>query len=151
MKRIQVLLFLGGPAFWSKPTHAATIFSDLGSGGTYESNSFWSIFGSAVPSNPPGPFSSASAFTPSASYDLTEIDLGVTYFPGTNSVTVTLNSDSGSDSPGTVLESWTLDNRSAFGSTGSILQMAMPKGEHHSHFWRPILGRGESQPRVKIT
>ena len=82
MKKIQVLLSFGALVFvllgWSKQAHAATIFSDLGSGGTYESNSFWSIFGTAVPSNPPGPFSSASAFTPSASYDLTEIDLGVT-------------------------------------------------------------------------
>ena len=49
----------------------------------------------------------AMAFTPSETFDLSEIILGLNYQGTPGPVTVTLNSDSG-NAPGTVLESWSV-------------------------------------------
>jgi hypothetical protein len=68
----------------------------------------------------------AMAFTPSGSFDLTEIILGINYQGTPGPVTVTLNSDSG-DAPGTVLESWSVTGMPDFYSgVTNVLETATP-------------------------
>jgi hypothetical protein len=63
---------------------------------------------SGVNSAAGGAFSAAMGFTPSANFDLTQIDISLTWTAGTNSGPVlTLNSDNGG-LPGSILMSWTL-------------------------------------------
>ena len=69
----------------------------------------------------------AMAFTPSGTYDLTELVLGIFYqgaggAPQADPVTVTLNSDS-SDTPGTVLESWSVTGLPNFDTSASTLDL----------------------------
>jgi hypothetical protein len=60
---------------------------------------------------PPGPLTiSAMAFTPGANYDLSQIDLAMTYILGTNSFTLDLVGDYGGRPGSTILESWTVSN-----------------------------------------
>ena len=84
------------------------LFSDLGSGGNvYNTGSGYLVSGSTS-----GAGQAASeyfAFTPSASAFLAQIDVAILSITGTNSVQVTLNSDS-AGSPGAALEGWTLIN-----------------------------------------
>ncbi len=69
---------------------------------------------------------SAMAFTPSGTYDLSQIDLALGWHSsGTNSVVITLNSDSG-NAPGTVLETWSQSSLPTFLSTSDVLQTLLP-------------------------
>jgi len=96
-------------------TKADVIFSDFGPGNTYSCCLDWGI-GLHIP-----PFStvSAMAFTPSSNFDLSQINLGITWVGNTNSVNVSLETDS-AGLPGTTIESWTLTNLPPVGSTNLI-------------------------------
>ena len=94
---------------------ADVIFSDFGAGNTYSCCLNWGI-GLHIP-----PFNtiSAMAFTPSSNFDLSQIDLGITWVGNTNSVIVSLENDS-SGLPGSAIESWTVSNLPPTGSTNAI-------------------------------
>jgi hypothetical protein len=94
---------------------ADVIFSDFGPGNTYSCCSNWGI-GLHIP-----PFHtvSAMAFMPSSNFDLSQIDLGITWVGNMNSVVVSLEADS-AGLPGTTIESWMLSNLPPVGSTNMI-------------------------------
>jgi len=56
-----------------------------------------------------GDLSQIMAFTPSKSYDLTQIDLAMGWISGTNSFTLDLETDNAGQPSGTVLGSWTIN------------------------------------------
>jgi len=95
------------------PAQATVIASDFDpTNVTYYGG--WGIFGTDN-SLFPGAFSSQGmAFTPSSNTLLTQIDVAVFWESGTNSVILTLDSDN-SGIPGTVIDSWTLNNLPSFG------------------------------------
>jgi hypothetical protein len=84
------------------------VFSNLGTGSDVYLDGGLSIF-----SGPGGYQAVAAAFTPTSAAYFTELDLGLTYLYGLNSVTVDLMSDSGG--PGAVLESWNSISLPAYG------------------------------------
>ena len=94
-----------------------TIYSSLGPGNTFQTNSAWQVFGS---NSGNGLFEEAATFKPSSSVLLTQIDIALAWFGGTNSVVVTLNSDSGGF-PGSAIASWTVNNLSFFGTLQTLL------------------------------
>ncbi len=86
------------------------VYDNLGSAGSvYQVGGGWDIIGGSSPSSCQNvcgdPAFSAFSFTPGVTSYLTELQLGLGYVSGTNSVMVVLMSDS-SGSPGAVLESW---------------------------------------------
>jgi len=100
----------------------SVIFSDLGSSPSVYSDGGYSVSGSASAAG--GFVEPAFSFTVGASsYDLTQIDLALTNYSGTNgSVTVELVNDSGGLPGSTVLGSWTFSSLPANGSTNTTLQ-----------------------------
>lgn len=97
--------------------HASTIYTSFKSDATstYDSEAYsgWAIFGSSESAT----VFTANGFTPTADYDLTQIDLGLTYVSATDAdVVLELVTDDGgvpsisSQQPvgGDVLESWTI-------------------------------------------
>lgn len=113
-----VLVILMG---WVPARADSIIYSNLGSGGTvYQETSAYSVNGVSTP-----PIYTAMAFTPSANYDLSQIDLALGNISGTNSAIVTILTDS-SDAPGTVLDTWDLTGLPAFGTTSTTLQTLTP-------------------------
>jgi len=100
------------------------VYSDLASGNSYDPSNAttspsdnWEVSGAA---SADGEELVAVPFTPSANYDLTKILIALSYSSGTNNgAYVTLDSDS-SGTPGAVIESWTLSNLPALGSTSTI-------------------------------
>lgn len=90
-----------------------TIFSDFGPGNSYTSGVGWTVSG---PVSAAGYFQSvAMPFTSSGNYQLSQIDIALSFGAGTNSAMVTLNSDS-SGAPGGVLMMWNLSTLPAFGT-----------------------------------
>jgi hypothetical protein len=121
MKRVGLLhagilaMAIAVVAVASRGAHADTIFSNLGTGGSFQSASGQEVSGNNE--------TVAAAFTPSANYILTEIDIALQYKVtqfGENNATVELvNSASGK--PGTkVLESWALTGLPTFGTTSML-------------------------------
>jgi hypothetical protein len=102
---------IGAPA-----AKADTIFTDLGPG--YNANVGWDVTGST--SGATGAFDTAGAFTSSGSYAVTQIDLGIGNFSGTNGATVELTTDN-SGAPGTVLQTWNISGQPVFGDTSTTL------------------------------
>jgi len=83
------------------------------------------------PTSGVGSIISAMAFTPGANYDLSQIDLAMSYVSGTNSFTLELVNDNSGQPGSTVLESWTINSMPGLGtccgldtvtSTGVLLQ-----------------------------
>lgn len=90
-----------------------TIFSDFGPGNSYTSGIGWTVSG---PASTAGFFQSvAMPFTSSGDYQLSQIDIALGFAGGTNSATLTLNSDN-SGTPGAVLMTWNLSSLPAFGT-----------------------------------
>ena len=116
MSRLATLsAALGVALFMFTETAGATpvtIFSDFGPGNSYTSGIGWTVAGQAAG----GSFQSvAMPFTSSGDYQLSQIDIALSFADGTNSAVVTLNSDS-SGMPGGVLMTWNLLNLPAFGN-----------------------------------
>jgi len=101
-------------------SQADTIYTDLGAGDTYNCCTGWTV---STASSAAGNVNvSADAFTPSSNYDLTQILIAIQNLSGTNQAYVTLNADSGSDTPGAVIEAWSLSSLPNFGSTNNTVQ-----------------------------
>lgn len=126
-----------------------TIFSDYGPGMTFSSTNGWCVSGpNTLNCGPDNVRWVASPFTPSGNFTLTQIDLALLAFTGTNGGVIELvNSTSGL--PGsTVLESWTTtglssNNLSLTSSGGITLQngvqywlVATPLADDTLDVWR---------------
>jgi hypothetical protein len=85
--------------------NATTIFTSLGAGNSYDDTTGASVSGAS--SNTGSFAATGMAFTPSGNFLLGQIDTALNFWAGTNSVVLTLNTDSGG-SPGSVLETWNL-------------------------------------------
>jgi hypothetical protein len=97
---------------------ADVIFSDFGPGNTYDCCNAVGI-GFGVIAIWAVPFSVSSA------NDLNQIDMALSWDSGSNSAIVTLNTDTGG-LPGVVIESWTVSNLPAFGTTNNVIQTLNP-------------------------
>jgi len=67
----------------------------------------------------------AVAFTPHVSANLTEIDLPISYYSGTNAITVALYTDQ-LDAPGSIVKTWTFANLSSFNTCCTYLAATSP-------------------------
>jgi hypothetical protein len=104
-----MLLFIGTAG-------AATIYNNFGPGNAYSTSLGWAVSGST---SGVGAITPAMAFTPSGTYTLTQIDVAITFLAGTNSTSLTLNSDS-SGVPGGVLATWALSSLPAVGTCCTV-------------------------------
>jgi hypothetical protein len=109
-----MLLFMGT---FIGTAGAATIYNNFNSGNGYDTGTGWTVSGAT--SDVATVFSTGMAFTPSGTFTLTQIDVALNFFSGTNSGTLTLNSDSGG-APGGVLETWSLSSLPAFGACCTV-------------------------------
>jgi MYXO-CTERM domain-containing protein len=98
------------------------IYSNLGPGNSYLADSAWDVTG---PSSGDGFQSMAAPFTPSSNYSLAQIDAALVSFGGPNTITLSLNADSGG-APGAVIESWVINGLPASGASGSPVQTVTP-------------------------
>jgi hypothetical protein len=129
-----------------------TIFSDLGPGGAYNPSGPggpWCVTGANSPSCGPETLRKvASPFTPSANYNLTQVDMALQFFGGTNEVLVTLETDSGGAPSGTALASWSLSNIPAYtGSACCALQtqtFSAPLTGARRNPWKLLISDSES-------
>lgn len=113
MKRLVVNLVvavLAGLAAGQISARADTIFSNFGSGESLNSSAGWFVDSGQV---------IASAFTPTSNFTLSQLDIALSYYSGTNNgarvllETATAGLPSGS---GSALESWTLGSLPTYGS-----------------------------------
>jgi hypothetical protein len=107
------------------PKHKGAIVNEYAS--KYPNGLYWCCLGQPVagPSSHLGSFLTAVAFTPTATKQATKITVGVGYISGTNSITVSLYSDSG-DAPGTELASGTANNLAKNGACCSTATVTIP-------------------------
>jgi hypothetical protein len=110
--QIGTIVFLLGTPLLGR---ADILFSDYGSGDTYNTGNGWTV-GMGVTLN----LQPAAAFTPSVTDTLSEIDVSVGYLSGTNGVTVNLLNSVGGIPTGKPIESWTLTDLPSFGSSGQV-------------------------------
>ena len=102
---------------------ASIIYNTLGSGNpSYQTNYAWTLgtIGNDYE------ISEGNAFTPSANYQLTGVEVALDYIWGTNSMDLELMNSTGTGQPGSVLETFSLtnlgpagDNPGASGSSSS--------------------------------
>ncbi|MBZ5720852.1 MAG: hypothetical protein LAO03_10780 [Acidobacteriia bacterium] len=138
--RTTILLKAPSPVITPATPHAAglvTIYSNLGVGGsTYNPIAGSGVLGRNVPGMP-YPEWLASGFTPDADHTVTEIQVGVTYVQGPNTVILSLNEDA-AGLPGKPLHSWIFSNLPTFG-TCCTLQTAKVTGgipiTKGTHYW----------------
>lgn len=92
-----------------------TIYSNLGTGSNvYNGAAGTGVLGKNVP-NQPFPEWVANGFTPTADHTVTQIQVGVTWAEGTNTVILSLNADNGGK-PGQVLFITQFTNLPTFGT-----------------------------------
>ena len=104
-----------------------TIYSNLGTGSNvYNSVAGTGVLGKNVPGMP-YPEWLADAFTPTANHTVTEIQVGVTYVQGPNSIILSLNVDDGG-TPGKPLHAWLFNNLPAFGTCCTLQTARVPAG-----------------------
>jgi hypothetical protein len=113
-----------GPSKFFTPTakhdpKLKTIYSNLGTGSSaYNCCVGWTI--SATGSVVGSENWVANAFTPAANATIVQIDLGVGYVTGTNSVEVAIATDNGGK-PGRFLDNWDLGNLPTFGTCCTLI------------------------------
>ena len=93
-------------AFGTLAARADVVFSDFAPSDGYNQSNAYAAAGST---SPIGTYITAAAFTSSSTVDLSQIDLALWNYAGTNSVEISLLSDN-SDTPGSVIESWDVSN-----------------------------------------
>jgi len=99
---------------------AGTIFSTLGPGDTYGPSGGTIAGASAVYfGNPVHQQAVGSAFTPTSNATVSEIELAAGILSGTNSLNVQLRNDDGTGKPGSIIESFQVNNLPTFDSFGS--------------------------------
>jgi hypothetical protein len=101
-----ILLLIGTPKAMLADT---VIFKDFPPGDFCCNVDGWLVAG---PSGTPYSSQTANGFTSSGNYSVSQIDIGISSFLGTNSAIVELTTDSGGF-PGTVLGSWNISNQSS--------------------------------------
>ena len=112
-----------GMLFFIGTAGAATIYNNFGPGNDYSTGIGWTVSGST---SLPGSSTAGMAFTPSGSFTLTQIDVAINLVSGTNSASLTLNSDS-SGAPGAVLATWSLSSLPAIGACCTV-ETVTPSG-----------------------
>jgi hypothetical protein len=114
-----------------------TLYSNLGVGGsTYNPIAGTGVLGRNVPGMP-YPEWLASGFTASADHTVTQIQVGVTYVQGPNTVIVSLNEDA-AGLPGKPLHSWIFNNLPAFGTCCTLQTANVRPGipvTQGTHYW----------------
>lgn len=128
-------------------TGLVTIYSNLGTGtSVYDAISGTGILGRNVP-NQPFPEWVANGFVPTADHTVTEVQVGVTYVEGPNSVIVSLNQDD-NGIPGKPLHTWMFSNLPDFG-TCCTLQTGMLKSgipvTQGTMYWVVVRTTGSNQ------
>ncbi|MDE2213837.1 MAG: PEP-CTERM sorting domain-containing protein [Candidatus Omnitrophica bacterium] len=110
------LIFLSFTAFlfiFSGQAKADIIYSNIFGTPGYDTTIGWTI-------GSPGNYEQGDAFTPTANYTLTNIELAAGNFSGTNGINVQLMTDN-SGQPGSILESFSFSGLGSFGSTYPLL------------------------------
>ena len=123
MNRHGRLSAAAGVLFFIGTAGAATIYNNFGPGNAYSTGAGWTVSGST---SFPGSSTAGMAFTPSGSFTLTQIDVAINLVGGTNSASLTLNSDS-SGAPGAVLATWSLSSLPAIGACCTV-ETVTPSG-----------------------
>jgi hypothetical protein len=142
--RIAMVAALGLLAV-AASARADVAFSDFGPGDTFNTTTGLSIFGSGAFSGALGMATNEAEFTSAASGSLTSVEVAVGYDGGPNSFTVTLYADN-AGSPGTALESFSLTNAPAFGTSftpETFTSVSLPTLTAGTSYW---LGVAASDP-----
>lgn len=109
------------------PANMVTIYSNLGTGtNVYNAISGTGVLGRNVP-NQPFPEWVANGFTPTANHTVTEIQVGVTWVQGPNTVILSLNEDNGGQ-PGKTLFITQLSNLPTFGTCCTLQTATLTTG-----------------------
>ncbi len=104
-----------------------TIYSNLGTGtNVYNGAAGTGVLGKNVP-NQPFPEWLANGFTPTANHTVTEIQVGVTWVEGANSVILSLNEDNGGK-PGKTLYITQFTNLPTFGTCCTLQTATLATG-----------------------
>ena len=104
-----------------------TIYSNLGTGtNVYNGAAGTGVLGKNVP-NQPYPEWVANGFTPTANHTVTEIQVGVTWVEGANSVILSLNEDNGGK-PGKTLFITQFTNLPTFGTCCTLQTATLTTG-----------------------
>jgi len=120
--RRTCLLCLLALALCSVPAMAGTLYSNLGTGSTvYNCCTGWTISGTGSVGTS---FTSANQFEVTTGGSVSEIDVGVGYVEGANSFYVDVDANSSSNTPGTVLASFTgLSSSTPFGDCCGLVKI----------------------------
>lgn len=109
------------------PANLVTIYSNLGTGSTvYNGAAGTGVLGKNVP-NEPYPEWVANGFIPTANHTVTEIQAGVTWVEGPNSVILSLNQDNGGK-PGKALYTTQFTNLPSFGTCCTLETATLTTG-----------------------
>ncbi len=104
-----------------------TIYSNLGTGtNVYNGAAGTGVLGKNVP-NQPFPEWVANGFTPTANHTVTQIQVGVTWAEGTNTVILSLNADNGGK-PGQALYTTQFTNLPTFGTCCTLQTATLTTG-----------------------
>ena len=106
--RTFLLPLVGAALAFSPLAKADTVFTSFGAGQSYAPpGNGTPIHGADAMAVPAGYRAEAMAFTPTANYTLSQVDIALQYGGlGSNLVNLALAVDNGSGLPGTVLETW---------------------------------------------
>jgi hypothetical protein len=109
------------------PALAQTLYSNLGTGtDVYNCCSGWTISGTGSVGTS---FTAANQFEVTASGNVSQIDVGIGLVEGTNSFYVDIDANSGSNTPGTVLASFTgLSSSTTFGTCCGLVTISNISG-----------------------
>jgi hypothetical protein len=121
------VLIAAAIAAMAPSAYANMIYSNLGPGNTYFYGAGDTVSGTSATylGSPIGLSEVAVEFTSNYDFVLGEIDVALSNSNGTNSASLMLCEDSGGV-PGTAIESWTVTDLPAFGSTSTELQAVLP-------------------------
>jgi len=109
------------------PEGTCTIYSNFGSGHSYDCCSGWTENGPTSIIAPPAQLQ-AMAFTPTkGTYLLTQLDLAIAYISGTNGYKLELDADDHGQ-PGRRIAEWKVTGLPTFGATSSAVQTIKVKG-----------------------
>jgi len=126
-RKLGLLICLLALALCSMPALAQTLYSNLGTGtDVYNCCSGWTISGTGSVGTS---FTAANQFEVTASGNVSQIDVGIGLVEGTNSFYVDIDANSGSNTPGTVLASFTgLSSSTTFGTCCGLVTISNISG-----------------------
>lgn len=111
--RILALIALGCVSAMLASASPITIFSSFGPGNTVDATNSYCVYGSSVASNcgtSTSALAPAFAFMSTGNYVVSQIDLSLNSFQGTNSATVSLFTDV-ANAPGVLLGTWAVSGQ----------------------------------------